>query len=320
MTQTNPIVTQGDAGINIASFRRFLDMEVAANRKSPSTRKTYLEACHLFARHLSDMGMPQDVANIKREHVESFVNWQVARWKPYTAVNRLGGVKAFFKFLVEEGEVKADADPTAKVKPPRSPEEPVQFLRQDEIQAIVDTCKGTDFEARRDRAILLLYATTGGRRSEVANIRYVPDDPERNDVGLDEGVIRVKQKMGRFNLLPLQPIVVHALDRYLRVRAKQPQAHIEWLWLGRRGRLTEDGIRQMLERRVKQAGIGRHVHPHMFRHSAAHYLLSDGAQESDVMRLMGWRDPSMLRRYASSAANERAHAASRKFGLGTRLR
>lgn len=46
---------------------------------------------------------------------------------------------------------------------------------------------------------------------------------------------------------------------------------------------------------------------------------SDGGQESDLMRIAGWRSPQMLRRYASSAAQERALAAARKVGIGNRI-
>ena len=41
--------------------------------------------------------------------------------------------------------------------------------------------------------------------------------------------------------------------------------------------------------------------------------------EADVMSKPGWDAPAMLRRYASSTANERAIAASRKLALGDKL-
>jgi integrase/recombinase XerC len=41
--------------------------------------------------------------------------------------------------------------------------------------------------------------------------------------------------------------------------------------------------------------------------------------EADVMSKPGWDAPAMLRRYASTTANERAIAASRKLALGDKL-
>lgn len=109
-----------------------------------------------------------------------------------------------------------------------------------------------------------------------------------------------------------------ALDRYLRVRSRHAYAKTSWLWLGKRGRLTDEGIRQLIERRAAQAGLGK-IHVHQLRHSFAHHWLSDGGQESDLMRIAGWRSAQMLRRYASSAAQERALAAARKVGIGNRI-
>ena len=41
--------------------------------------------------------------------------------------------------------------------------------------------------------------------------------------------------------------------------------------------------------------------------------------EADVMSKRGWDSPAMLRRYASTTANQRAIEASRKLALGDKL-
>src|SRR5690606_551097 len=81
---------------------------------------------------------------------------------------------------------------------------------------------------------------------------------------------------------------------------------------------TDYGIREMLLRRSKDAGIGR-IHPHMFRHTFAHRWLAAGGQEQDLMRLAGWRSREMIGRYGASAADERARAAHRRRRLADRF-
>ena len=70
-----------------------------------------------------------------------------------------------------------------------------------------------------------------------------------------------------------------------------------WLWLGRRGRLMDSGILQVVRRRSRQAGLGK-LHPHLFRHTFAHEMLSAGMQEGDLLdarRMAGPRDAQSLR-------------------------
>jgi integrase len=71
-------------------------------------------------------------------------------------------------------------------------------------------------------------------------------------------------------------------------RAKGPRVSGEALWMGLKGPMTASGIRQMVKRRARQAGIGD-VHPHQRRHTFAHRWLSDGGNGQDLMRLVGWR-------------------------------
>ncbi|MBQ0963453.1 site-specific integrase [Streptomyces sp. RK23] len=178
------------------------------------------------------------------------------------------------------------------------------------------------FEKVRDHAIIRVL-TEGLRAEELLSLRL-------EHLHLADGLVgpvtplKEARASGEGRIIPLQPKTVVAITRYLRARENHKRHNDPHLWLGTRGRdrLTYSGLYRMLNRRAADAGYGNPdnpesrsiIHPHQFRHTATHDLLSAGVSEGDVMTLQGWKDPSMVRRYAADMAASRAHAAARQLG------
>ncbi|HZQ78784.1 MAG TPA: phage integrase N-terminal SAM-like domain-containing protein, partial [Acidimicrobiia bacterium] len=138
-----------DLSAHLRGFQRHLR---AANR-SPRTIEKYDLCARQLVEFLERTGMPKATTAVHREHVEAFIEDTLARGRSAATANtRYQGLRVFFAYLVEDGEL--ERSPMERMKPPAVPEKPVPVVAEELLRKMLAGCAGKDFDDRRDNAIL----------------------------------------------------------------------------------------------------------------------------------------------------------------------
>lgn len=188
-------------------------------------------------------------------------------------------------------------EPLRNIKVRKPDDEPLNPVPIADVKAMLDTCKERRFLDMRDKAVLLCLLDTGARAAEFLGLNIGDVDPVT-------GVVRIRDgKGGRPRTVFLGAKSRRELTRYIRrFRAKKDAR--EPLWVGHFwNRLSYSGLRQIIKRRARLAGV--HAHPlHAFRRAFAILSLKGGADLESLRLLLGHRDTSVIRRYLKFAQDD----------------
>jgi integrase/recombinase XerC len=169
--------------LDIHRALKSFNLALRAQNKSPGTVKLYSLAVRQLTAFLERVGHSCEVGDIERDDINGYLSSLHEVHKPSTVDTRYRSLQAFFKFLRGEDEILES--PMRNMRPPQIPEILVPVLSEDDLKTLLKSCEGRSFEERRDTALIRLFISTGARRGELINLRYMPESPEENDLSLD---------------------------------------------------------------------------------------------------------------------------------------
>ena len=197
---------------------------------------------------------------------------------------RLAAIKSFFRYLEYHAPECIEQIRRIHGIPMKKTDEPlVPFLNREEMQALLDAPDTSTALGLRDRAILHVAYACGLRAGELVSLRLDHFD------GRSPASIRVMGKGRRERVLTLWKETTAALNAWIRVRPVDGDPE---LFLNACGRtMTRAGFKYILDKHVRTAGMlqtsiaGKHVTPHVLRHSCAMHILQ---ATGDVRKVSLW--------------------------------
>lgn len=193
-------------------------------------------------------------------------------------------MKALFKHLRDELGV------TVTCAPKKLPDVPTE----DEIERYYNAVwKSKNFS---NMVIIKTFLYTGMRVSELVNLKLTEVDYDRCQIRINSG----KGKKDRIVPFPVsfrEVLAMHADS----MRKENAEYLFESSW---KKQYTDRGIRKILAKYAKDAGIERNISPHRLRHFLLTWLKKQGIDDSFIQPYSGHSTRQSLEVYSKLSINE----------------
>jgi len=269
-------------------------VEYLLNQKhaSPRTLATYRDAFRLLLRFVHEThGVEPStitVENLDAPIILAFLD-HIERQRANCIRSRnarLAAVRSFFRFVqMREPAVLAVASRVLAIPVKRTERKLVGYLTRPEIDALLSAADLTNWDGRRDHALLLTLYNSGARVSEIIGVR-------RDEVVLDAPAsLKLHGKGRKERAVPLWARTAQVLrtwfqelgDRSGGLAFPSARAH----------RLSRHGVSFLLGRLAHRAATAcpslgnKRISPHVIRHSTAMHLLQSGVDPAVIALWLG---------------------------------
>jgi integrase/recombinase XerC/integrase/recombinase XerD len=211
-----------------------------------------------------------------------------------TVARKLAAIRAFYRVLVERGEI--EASPADLVASPKRDSHLPTVLSRSEVADLLDHMPTETALDLRDRAMFELAYSSGLRAAELVDL-------DVDSLDRDGEELRVEGKGAKTRILPAGEQAWKAIDDYLahgrsELAAAGAGRAESALFLSRTGRrLATNDVRRRLRIALRQAGVQAAASPHALRHSFATHLLDGGADLRAIQELLGHGSLSTTQTY-----------------------
>jgi integrase/recombinase XerC len=239
-----------------------------------------------FLAHLAHMHgrtvAPQDLADVDAKAFRGFMAARRRAGIESRSLSRaMSALRVFFRWLEAEEILRNRSVLTVNM--PKKPRGVPKPLTVDKAKAVVagGMAAELDWVVARDIAVLTLLYGSGLRVSEALGLK-TKDRPTA-----ERDVLRITGKGGKERAVPVLPVAVQAIERYMALVPYTLEAAGP-LFLGAKGGPLRARLVQLAMARLRdELMLPATATPHALRHSFATHLLSAGADLRQIQELLG---------------------------------
>lgn len=263
----------------INNFKQYLQLERSLAVNS-------VEAYVLDIEKLRSYCLTLELLNpvkVEMANIQGFLIWMnELDVQPTSQARILSGIKAFFSFLMLEGEIKQS--PAELIEAPRLSRKLPDFLHVEEVEEIISAIDLSKPDGARNKAIIETLYSCGLRVSELIDLKL-------SNLFFEIDFIKVVGKGNKERLVPIGEEAKKCINIYVNeVRSHQSikPSFEDHVFLNNRGQsMSRVMIFIIIKKLVEKTKITKKVSPHTFRHSFATHLIEGGADLRAVQDMLG---------------------------------
>lgn len=256
--------------MNIEDYAIYLKIDKSYSK---NTIETYLINFNKYSKYCENNNI--DIINVEYIDLLNYLTYlkEKEHYTPKSINTIISMLKSFYNYLLLDGYI--ENNPTSLLKSPKIPKKLPNYLSEEEISKLfysIDTSKNL---GKRNYLLLLLLYDTGVRVSELINIRI-------NDIDFENKTIKIIGKGDKERLVYFTSDALAVILDYLRENNKN------YLFSNQKGTpITRNEVYNIVVKCCEEAGINKHVTPHMIRHSFATHMIINDADIMSVKTILG---------------------------------
>lgn len=249
--------------------------------RSEQTVKRYETSLHDFEAYFQSLDSELTWASVDADIIRGWMESLMDRGNIASTVNTgLSALRSFFRFALARQLV--DRDPAHNVTGPKKKKPLPQFVREDEMDRLLDQEEwGDNYIDVRARTILILLYEAGLRRGELTGLNNC-------DVDFVAGQLKVTGKRNKQRIVPFGSELAEQLQRYIEKRDEIVNAVDDALFVDKQGkRMTGSQVYEVVRSNLSKVTTMKKRSPHVLRHSFATAMLNHDAGLESVRQLLG---------------------------------
>jgi len=255
---------------------------------SVHTLKAYAIDIRQFCAYFSEQQLP-----VSKNNIRDFIAHLYLKSKnKATVARKIYAIKSYYAYLVGKG-LRAH-NPFDGIGTPKLDKRIPQILTVVEMQEFLDALPEETFLELRNKALFEFLYATGLRISELTGL-------QADDIHFAERLVRVMGKGKKERIVPFHEQAAAVMAHYLERRRAEFHGAGDRVFVNSRGGpLSQRSVERILPQVYRGlTHSGKHVHPHLLRHSFATHLLQRGANLRVIQELLGHANLATTEKYTT---------------------